>query len=314
MALAAGFAAISTVCEAQTYPNKPIRIIVPHPPGGTTDLIARILATKMSESMGQPVLIDHKPGGSTMIASAALATAPADGYTLMVHIGQVYTIPMMYKNVPYKVENFAPISLVATVPYSLSVSKTVPVKTPKELVEYIRANPGKINYATLGSGGNTHLLGKMLEEIADVRMTDVPYKGSAQAMVDLMGGRTQLYFDTITTSIPQFRGGKINILGVTSAERMPGAPDIPTLKEQGLPLVGDTWWGVLGPAALPRPVIDRIHSEVVKAVASQEFQSKIIAGGGIPVSSASPEEFERYISRETEMWAKVIRPLKLQLD
>ena len=313
-AIAVGLSFSSASSLAQAYPAKPIRLIVPHPPGGTTDLIARILATKMGESMGQTIVVDHKPGGSTMIAAAAVATAPADGYTLMVHVGQLYTNPMMYKNVTYKVENFAPISLAATVPYSLSVSRAVPARSPRELVEYIRANPGKVNYATLGAGGNTHLLGKMLEQIVGVAMTDIPYKGSAQALVDLIGGQTQLYFDAVATSLPQFRGGKINILGVTSAERLPGAPDIPTLREQGMAVVGETWWGVLGQAALPRSVIDRIHSETVKAVASPDFQSKIITSGGVPVASASPEEFDRYIKRDTAEWAKVILPLKLQLD
>lgn len=299
---------------AQAWPAKPVKLILPHPPGGTTDLIARILATRMQESLGQPIVVDHKPGGSTMIAAAAVATAPADGYTLMIHVGQLYTNPMMYRNVPYKVENFLPISLAATVPYSLSVSRSVPAKTPRELVEYIRANAGRVNYATLGAGGNTHLLGKMLEQITGTPMADIPYKGSAQAITDLIGGQTQLYFDAVATSLPQFRAGKINILGVTSAERLPGAPDVPTLREQGLPIVGETWWGVLGPSGMPRPVVERIHGETVKVVASQDFQARIIASGGVPVASASPEEFARYIQRDTEAWAKVIRPLNLQLD
>lgn len=314
LAVAAGLAIATSAGFAQTYPSKPVKLVLPHPPGGTTDLIARILATRMGESLGQTIVVDHKPGGSTMIAAAAVASAPADGYTLMIHVGQLYTNPMMYRNVPYKVDNFFPISLAATVPYSLSVSRSVPAKNPKELVEYIRANPEKVNYATLGAGGNTHLLGKMLEQIVGKPMADIPYKGSAQAITDLIGGQTQLYFDAVATSLPQFRAGKINILGVTSAERLPGAPDIPTLREQGLAIVGETWWGLLGQAALPRPVVDRLHAETVKVVASQEFQTRIIASGGVAVSSASPEEFDRYIKRDAEAWARVIRPLKLQLD
>lgn len=300
--------------HAQAYPAKPIRLILPHPPGGTSDLIGRLLAKKMGDSMGQPVLVDNRAGAATMIAATAVATAPADGYTLMVHVGQLYTNPLMYRSIRYKTDDFVPISLVAQIPYALSVSNTVPAKNAKEFVAWLKANPGKASYATLGAGGNTHLLGKMLEEVTGVSMVDVPYKGSGPAMTDLIGGQVQLYFDTVATSIPMFREGRIKILGVTSERRLPGAPDLPTLKEQGVDITGDTWWGVLGPAKLPRPIVERIHSEVVKAVESEEFRSLIVSRGGVAVSSGTPEEFARFIAADTEKWARVIRPLNLQLD
>ena len=313
-ALAVAAAILPATSMAQAYPNKPVRVVLPFPAGGTTDLFARILSQKLQESTGQSWIIDYKPGGATMIATNSVRTAAPDGYTVLVGLNVMPTNLLMYKKVDYKMEDFAPISLFAMGPLAMAVSKSVAANSLAELVAFIKANPGKINYATLGTGGSPHLVAKMMEQHYGLQMQDIPYKGSAPAMQALMAGDVQIYFDSAATSVAQQRAGTIKIFGVTAEDRMKGAPELPTLKEQGLPITSASWFGYFVPAATPKPIINFIHREVVKAVATSDYQSRVIGAAQIPISSASPEEFHAFIERNTEGWAKVIKPLNLQLE
>jgi tripartite-type tricarboxylate transporter receptor subunit TctC len=299
---------------AQNFPTKPVRIVTPFPAGGSTDLFLRILSVKMQESTGQSWLIDYKAGGATMIATVAVKNSAPDGYTVLLATNVAPNNLLMYKKVEYKLEDFAPVSLIATGPLAMSVSKSLPANNIAELIAYVKANPGKVNYATLGAGGTPHLLAKMLEQHSGLQMVEIPYKGAAPALQALIAGDVQIYFDSVPSSLAQLKAGAVKIFGVTSEERMKGAPDLPTLKEQGLPLTAVPWFGFWVPAATPKPLIAAIHREVVKAVASQEYQTRVIGAAQVPVSSASPEEFQTFIARQAEGWAKVIKPLNLQLD
>ena len=299
---------------AQAYPSKPIKLVLAQPPGGATDLFARLLSQKMSESLGQPVVIEYKPGANNMIAIQAVSGAPKDGYTLMMGTTALGMNPIMYKKLNYKVEDFAPISVVALPSFAMSVSKNVPAKTLREFVDYVKARPGKLNYGTLGPGSTGHLLGLMFEEIAGLKMQDVPYKGAAAALTGLIAGDVAVYFDNITTSVPQHRTGAITVMGVTAEARVPAAPDIPTMKEQGVPMVAQSWFGILAPAGTPRPIILRLNKEIQAAVAWPEYQSKLNAAGATPASSASPEEFATLIANLTELWGRIPRRMALNFD
>jgi tripartite-type tricarboxylate transporter receptor subunit TctC len=299
---------------AQTYPTKPIKLVLAQPPGGATDVFARLITQKMTESMGQPVVIEYKPGANNMIAIQAVAAAPKDGYTLMMGTTALGLNPIMYKKLNYKVEDFAPISVVALPSFAMSISKTVPAKNLREFVDYVKARPGKINYGTLGPGSTGHLLGMMFEEIAGIKMQDVPYKGAAATLTALVAGDISVYFDNITTSVPQHRSGAINILGVTAEQRVPAAPDVPTMKEQGVPMVAASWFGILAPAGTPRPIILRLNKEIQAAVASSDYQTRLNASGATPASSASPEEFAALIQNLTELWGRIPKRLGMNFD
>lgn len=316
MALVAGLvlAGVAASGLAQNWPAKPIRLVLAQPPGGATELFARLLSQHMSPPLGQPVVIDYKPGGNNVIANRLVATAPKDGYTLLMGTTALGLNLILDANPGYRMEDFAPISVVALPAFSMSTSRAVPAKTAREFITWAKANTGRINMATLGTGSTTHLLGKMLEEIAGVEMLNVPYKGAAMSLGALVAGDAHVYFDSIASSIPQYRAGKINIMGVTSANRVEGAPDVPTLKEQGVPLVATSWFGILAPAGTPRPVIERLNREIQAAVATADYRSKLNAAGVTPASSASPEEFAAMIENMTELWGRIPRKLGIRLD
>ena len=313
-ALAISAAILPGTSLAQAYPNKPVRVVLPFPAGGITDVFARLISQKLQESTGQPWVIDYKPGGATMIAAVAVKNAAPDGYTVLVGLNTMPANLLMYKKADYKMEDFAPVSLFAMGPLALAVSKNVPANSLAELVALIKANPGKINYATLGTGGSPHLAAKMMEQHFGLQMQDIPYKGSAPALQALMAGDVQIYFDSAATSMVQQRAGTIKVFGVTADERMKATPEIPTLKELGLPITSASWFGYFVPTGTPKPIINFIHREMVKAVASSDHQARVIGSSQIPIASASPEEFQTFIERNTEVWAKVIRPLNLQLE
>jgi len=313
-ALTLGLAMLSFGAAAQNFPTKPIRVVLPYPAGGTTDMFVRTLSQKLQESTGQPWVIEYRPGAATMIAAASAKTAAPDGYTVLVGTTSMAINPLMYRKVDYRMEDFTPISTFATGPLAMSVSKKVPANNAKEFIEYVRANPGKVNYATLGAGGMPHLLAIMLEQQGNVKMTDVPYKGAGPALTALVAGDVQLYFDSVPSSLAQMRAGNIRILGVGAEERLKGIPDLPTLREQGINITSSAWFGFLVPAATPKPIVAQLHREIVKAVSSQDYQTRVIDAGQAPTASPTPEDFQRFIERDTAAWAKVIKPLNLQLD
>jgi len=291
------------------YPNHPIRLVVPFPAGGTTDILARAVAQRMSETLGQQVVVDNRPGAGGNIGSELVAKSAPDGYTLLMGTVGTHAInPSLYSKMPYDhVKDFTPVILVAGVPNVLVVNPDLPVKTVAELIAYGKANPGKLNFASSGSGTSIHLSGELFKTLTGVQMTHVPYKGSSPALTDLMGGQVQLMFDNLPSSLGFIKAGKLRALAVTSAARSTALPDVPTVAESGLPgFEASSWFGVLAPAGTPRDIVTRINAEVAKWLASPEAREKLASQGAI-AAGGSPEDFVRHIGAETTKWAKVVK-------
>ena len=306
---AATFATALSPALAQGYPAKPIRIVVPFPAGGATDILARAAAQKMTEAWGQPVVVDNRPGAGGNIGSDAVAKAPNDGYTLLMGTVGTHAInASLYAKMPYDhVKDFVPIVLVAGVPNVLVVHPSVPVSSVQELIAYGKANPGKLNFASSGSGTSIHLSGELFKTMTGVQMTHVPYKGSAPAVSDLLGGQVQLMFDNLPVSLPHIKGGKLKALAVTSRARAASLPDVPTLHESGLPgFDASSWFGLLAPAGTPADVITKVNGEVAKWIASAEGRERLAAVGANP-AGGTPDDFAKHIAAETTKWAKVVK-------
>ena len=260
--------ALPAIANAQTpaYPTKPIRLVVPFPAGGATDILAREVAKHLTETWGQSVVVDNRPGAGGNIGSELVAKSPPDGYTLeMGTVGTHAINASLYSKMPYDhVKDFVPVILVAGVPNVLVVNPSVPVNSVQEFIAYAKANPGKLNFASSGSGTSIHLSGELFKVMAGVQMTHVPYKGSAPALQDLLGGQVQLMFDNLPPSLPQIKAGKLRALAVTSATRAPALPDVPTVAEAGLPgFEASSWFGVLAPAGTPPAIVAKLHGALM---------------------------------------------------
>ena len=302
--------------QAPAYPTKPVRIVVPFPAGGATDILARAVAQKLTETWGQAFVVDNRPGAGGNIGSELVAKAAPDGYTLeMGTVGTHAINASLYAKMPYDhVKDFAPIILVAGVPNVLVVNPAVPVNSVQELIAYAKANPGKLNFASSGSGTSIHLSGELFKVMAGVQMTHIPYKGSAPALADLLGGQVQLMFDNLPPSLPQIKGGKLRALGVTSAARAPALPDTPTIAESGLPgFEASSWFGLLAPAGTPPAIIAKLNTEIAKWLASPEAREKLVAIGA-NIAGGTPEDFARHIRVETAKWAKVVKESGAKVD
>ncbi|MFO1396346.1 MAG: tripartite tricarboxylate transporter substrate binding protein [Burkholderiales bacterium] len=313
----AAFAALATVASAQPYPSKPIRIVVPFPAGGTTDILARAVAAKLSETTGQPAVVDNRPGAGGNIGAELVAKSAPDGYTfLMGTVGTHAINPGLYAKMPYDhVKDFAPVILVAGVPNVLVVNPALPVNSVQELIAYIKANPGKVNFASSGSGTSIHLSGELFKTMTGLQMTHVPYKGSAPALQDLVGGQVQIMFDNLPSSLALIKGGKLKALAVTSAERSSALPDVPTVAEAGLPgFEASSWFGLLAPAGTPKEAIAKINGEVAKWLATPEAKEKLASQGAIAASGLTPEDFQKHIASETTKWAKVVKESGAKVD
>ena len=311
--LVASFAAGSC---AQAYPAKPIRLVVPFPPGGATDILARAAAQKLTDAWGQPVVVDNRPGAGGNIGSELVAKAAPDGYTLeMGTVGTHAINASLYAKMPYDhVKDFAPVILVASVPNVLEVNPGVPAKSVAELISYAKANPGKLNFASSGSGTSIHLSGELFKVMAGVDMTHVPYKGSSPALQDLLGGQVQVMFDNVPPSLPQIRAGKLRALAVTSATRSPALRDVPTIAESGLPgYEASSWFGVLAPAGTPPAIIAKLNAEIGAWLATPEAKEKMLALGA-NAAGGSPEDFAKHIAVETAKWQKVVRASGAKVD
>jgi tripartite-type tricarboxylate transporter receptor subunit TctC len=311
----ATFGALAPNALAQ-YPNKPIRVVVPFPAGGTTDILARAAGQKMSEAWGQPVIIDNRPGAGGNIGAELVAKSPNDGYTLLMGTVGTHAInASLYSKMPYDhVKDFVPIVLVAGVPNVLVVHPSVPVNSVQELIAYGKANPGKLNFASSGSGTSIHLAGELFKVSTGVTMQHVPYKGSAPAVSDLLGGQVQLMFDNLPSALPHIKGGKLKALAVTSASRAPALPDVPTIAEAGVPgFEASSWFGLLAPAGTSRDIVTKVNSEVAKWVASPDAKEKLTAAGA-NVAGGSPEDFAKHIAAETSKWAKVVKESGAKVD
>lgn len=314
LSLGAALVAVGAASAQPAYPDKPIRLIVPFAPGGTTDILARHFGEKLSALLGQPIVIENKTGAGTMIGAEYVAKAPADGYTLFVGSPSVWMNPILYKKVPYKLEDLMPVSTMARAPFVLSVSPTMPANSLPELIAYGKAHEGKLSYGILGIGGPSHLVAKLFEQTMGITGVAVPYRGTSPVMGDLIGGRLNFYFDGIGTSLPMYRSGKIRIFGVTSEERSPAAPEIPTFKELGYPaLVADTIWGVFAPAKTPKAIVERLSKAVQEAASSDDLRTRLQADGTVPKGSTS-EAFSAMIQKDLAIWKAIVEPMNLQLD
>lgn len=291
------------------YPVKPIRLVVPFPPGGATDILARAVGQRWSEVLGQQVIVDNRPGAGGNIGSELVAHAAPDGYTLLMGTVGTHAInPSLYAKMPYDhVKDFAPVVLVAGVPNVLVVHPSVPAQNVNELIAYGKANPGKLNFASSGSGTSIHLAGELFKVMTAVQMTHVPYKGSAPAIQDLLGGQVQLMFDNLPSALPQIKAGKLRALAVTSVARSPALPDTPTVAESGLPgFEASSWFGVLSPAGTPPAIITRLNAEAVKWLATPEAQEKM-RNLGANAAGGTPADFAAHIRAETLKWARVVK-------
>jgi tripartite-type tricarboxylate transporter receptor subunit TctC len=311
------FLAVSTALSAQDYPSKPIRMVVGFPPGGGTDVVARILAPRMSELLGQPIVIENRPGATGTVAAGQVAKSPPDGYTLMMgHVSVNAIAPSLFSNLPYDVlKDFAPVAIAAAVPHLVTVHPSMPANSLKELIGQLKSQPGKLSFPSAGNGSMPHLAGEIFKSLAGVQMVHVPYKGSGQSMQDLLGGQHLVAFDTMPASSPHVRSGKLRALAVSSATRVPGLPEVPTAEEAGLAgYVVSTWYGVFAPAGTPAAMVRRLNADTVKAMQTPDTKSKLEGIGADGTVSRSPEEFAGLVRADTARYAKIVKDIGLRID
>ena len=293
---------------AQQYPTKPVRMVIGFAPGGGTDIIGRIVAQKLAEGLGQPVLPDNRGGASGQLGAEIVAKAPPDGHTIMMaHIAAIAILPSLVPKLPYEPSrDFAPISLVAIGPNLLVVHPSLPVKTVKDLIAFAKSRPGQLQYATSGAGTIQHLAGELFKLNARVDLLHVPYKGSGPALVDVMAGQVHMIFDSVPAVLPHVKSGRLRAVAVTSAKRFSLLPDIPTVSEGGLPGFDmNTWWGLVAPAAVNKDIVARLYAETVKLLKQNDVREKI-AFAGAEIVGSSPDEFAAFIRSERAKYAKVI--------
>lgn len=310
------FAVAATGAAAQSYPTKAVRMIVPFPPGAGVDIVSRAVSGRLAEALGQQLIIDNRAGAGGILGAELAAKAPPDGYTIfMATAGILTVIPHLQAKLPYSVErDFAPVSLVASVPSVLVVHPSMPVKSVKELIALAKAKPGQINYASTGNGTLPHLAAEFFKQQAKVNMVHIAYKGSAPATTDLLGGNVQVFFGNMLSVIEQVRSGRLRALAVTSQQRQAVANEIPTMIESGFPgFEAGTWFGLMAPAATPREVLARLHGDVAKAVRQPDVQ-KQLAGQGATTIGNTPEQFAAYIKSESAKWAKVLAASGVKAD
>jgi tripartite-type tricarboxylate transporter receptor subunit TctC len=314
--LALACCAAATLAAAQTYPTKPVRMIVGYPPGGGIDFAARTVQLPLQEALKGTIVIDYKPGASGMIAATELTRQPADGYTLLLaNTGPFAIAPYLQSKPPYDpIKQFTYIGQISQGSYIAVTRPDHPAKNLKDFVAWAKTQPGKVNFASGGAGTSTHLNGELMNQVTGLDMTHVPYKGSAPAVQELIGGQTQILIDAGSVLLPQIKGGKLKALAVTGPKRDPQLPDVPTVKELGLggmEAVG--FQGIVGPANMPKDVVDKVSGELAKLLAQPDIQAKF-AGAGAEVHSQGPAEFAAFVKADNEKWAKLIKERKLQLD
>jgi len=298
------------------YPSRPIRIVVAYTPAGTTDILARAVGQKMTESWGQPVIVDNRPGANGNIGTEVAARATPDGYTILMATAATHSINnTLYPGLKWDaVRDFAPISLVALVPNILVVSNALPVRSVKELIAYAKANPGKLTHGSPGNGSTSHLSMELFKSLTGTRMIHVPYKGSAPVLADLMGGQISLTMDNIPVYLPHAQAGKIRALAVGSRKRTPAAPDLPTAEEAGVPgLVAVSWFGLAAPARAPQPIVERLSKETARILKLPDVHKRISDLGAEAVGG-TPQEFAAFIQSEIAKWRKVIEDAGVRLN
>ena len=298
------------------FPEHAIKIIVPYPPGGTSDLLARAVAPRLGERLKQSVVIENRAGAGGVIGSQAVAKSPADGYTLL--LGTIAThgiLPVMQKPAPYDaVKDFAPVTLLASTPNVLVANPSAPVRNVAELLALARAKPGSVNFGSTSLGGSPHMSGELLKTMAQIDIVHVPYKGGGPMLIDLMGGQIPVGFDNLPSSINQIRAGKIRALAVTTAKRWPGAPEIPTMAEAGVPGYESTaWFGLLAPASTPKPIVELLQRHVAAILRQPEVEKMLLEQGAEAVGN-TPDEFARLIAAELQKWTRVVAATGVKLE
>jgi tripartite-type tricarboxylate transporter receptor subunit TctC len=291
---------------AADYPTKPVKWIVPYPPGGTTDVLARIMAQWLSDKLGQQVIVENKAGGGNNIGTEAVVNAPADGYTLLLVNPANGINASLYKKLPFNfMRDITPVAGMVRTPNVMTVTNALPVKTVAEFLAYCKANPGKVNMASSGSGTSTHLSGELFKSMTGCNMLHVPYKGAGPALTDLIGGQVQVFFDNLPSSAPHIKGNSIRAIAFTSAAREPSMPELPTVGETVPGYEATAWFGIGMPKGAPREAIDRINAEVNRALADPKMRERLAALGGVSIAG-TPEDFGKVIAAETDKWAKVV--------
>nr|WP_138922560.1 tripartite tricarboxylate transporter substrate binding protein [Hylemonella gracilis] len=309
-------AAPVTALAQAAWPSRPITLVVPFPPGGSSDTIGRLIGKRLSDDLGQPVVIDNRPGAGTAVGAGYVAKAPADGYTLLVSSGSTFTAnPAIRSNLPYdSVKSFDPIAIVARIPLILLANKNEPVSTVQEFVAALKAAPDKYTYASFGSGTTSHFTAEIVLHAVGAKALHVPYKGSAPAMTDLIGGQIPFSFDTVTAAIPQVKGGKVKPIAVTSAKRSSQLPDVPTFAEAGYPQINaDTWIMLVAPKGTPAPVLGKLEKAIAKILATAEAKEALAAQGAEPTFAGAAASAAQ-IAREMPLMREVAQRANIQAD
>jgi tripartite-type tricarboxylate transporter receptor subunit TctC len=306
--LVLSLAPLTAAAAAYPEPGKTIRLIVPFPPGGNTDIIARTIGNELSKNLGTTIVIDNRGGAGSTLGTGLAAKAPADGYTILMVSGAFTMNPSMFKSLPYdSLKDFAGVTLLADVPAAVVVHPSVPAKNLKELIAYAKANPGKLNYASSGAGSIGHLSGELLSSMADLKMQHVPYKGSGPALVDVLGGYVQMLITSIPSVMPHIKSGKLHAIAVAGTKRSAGAPEIPTMIESGLPgFVVSGGFGLLVPVKTPREMIKTIHAAAVKSLQAPAVRERL-ASEGAEIVGSTPEEYDAYNKADIEKWIGVVK-------
>ena len=311
---ASALASLTCGAGAQTYPSKPIRMVVPFAAGGPTDVYARTVGQELTKLLGQPVIVDNRPGAGGNLGADLVAKSPPDGYNVVLGAVGAFAVNMtLYPKMPYDVlRDFAPVSLVAIVPMVLVVNPGVPVKTPKELVELAKSKPGKLSYGSAGNGTSIHMSAEMFKAMTGIDMAHVPYKGAAPAMTDLIGGQVQLMFADATSVIPHVKSGKVRAVAAT--KHVEAMPEVPTFAQSGFPSYDPTvWYGVFAPAGTPRDVVLKLNAGIAKSLQARDVRERLIGLGAQPTSS-TPEEFTEFVRAEISRWGKVVKSSGATVD
>jgi len=316
LAVLAFLLAVAGTLQAQSFPvaGKPVRIVVPFPPGGATDIQARLIAQKMTEAMPVPVIVENRPGGSTMIGTREVLKAPADGHTLLYTIGVIVQLPHLYHTPPWDVfRDFTPITAGAIGGTVLTVHESVPGADLRELIAYARANPGKLNYASFGTGTTAHLNGEWLKRLTGIEIVHIPYKGSGDAMRDHLTGHAQLFFDGVTTAMTNAKTGRVRMLAAATGKRIAALPELATMKEQGVDIGIDGPLAFFGPAGIAPATVEALYRELAKAIASELVRDALVKGGYEP-GGMPPAQFAAFLRSIDERWREVIRDVGVSLD